>query len=141
MEKKSKKIFVSSDVLYAFVDRAHAKYPQAAAYFRYFAQEKYQVFTSYLHVLSTYREIYSKISPSLARDFLRALSLSSINVLYPTESDMKAALKTLINYKNSELTFDQSQMAVFANRNSIPQVCTFDYVHPLFGLSAFYLPI
>jgi len=54
---------------------------------------------------------------------------------------MKAALKTLINYKNSELTFDQSQMAVFANRNSIPQVCTFDYVHPLFGLSAFYLPI
>lgn len=141
MEKKSKKIFVSSDILYAFVDRAHTKYPQAAAYFRYFAQEKYQVFTSYLHVLNTYREIYAKISPSLARDFLRALSLSSINVLYPLESDMKAALKTLINYRNSELTFDQSQMAVLANRNSIPQVCTFEYVHPLFGLSAFYLPI
>ena len=101
MEKKSKKIFVSTDVLYAFVDRAHAKYPQAAAYFRYFAQEKYQVFTSYLHVLNTYKEIYSKISPSLARDFLRAFTLSSVNVLYPTESDMKAALKTLINYRNS----------------------------------------
>ncbi len=141
MEKKSKKIFVSSDILYAFVDRAHTQYPQAAAYFRYFAQEKYQVFTSYLHVLNTYREIYAKISPSLARDFLRALSLSSINVLYPLESDMKAALKTLINYRSSELTFDQSQMAVLANRNSIPQVCTFEYVHPLFGLSAFYLPI
>lgn len=141
MEKKSKKIFVSSDILYAFVDRAHAKYPQAAAYFRYFAQEKYQVFTSYLHVLNTYREIYAKISPSLARDFLRALTLSSVNVLYPTESDMKAALKTLINYRNSELTFEQSQMAVVANRNLIPQVCTFEYVHPLFGLTAFYLPI
>lgn len=141
MDKKSKKIFVSNDVLYAFVDRAHAKYPQAAAYFRYFAQEKYQVFTSYLHVLNTYREIYTKISPSLARDFLRALSLSSINILYPMESDMKAALKTLINYQSSELSFDQSQLAVLANRNAIPQVCTFEYVHPLFGLSAFYLPI
>lgn len=141
MEKKSKKIFVSNDVLYAFVDRAHTKHPQAAAYFRYFAQEKYQVFTSYLHVLNTYREIYTKISPSLARDFLRALSLSSINILYPMESDMKAALKTLINYQSSELSFDQSQLAVLANRNTIPQVCTFEYVHPLFGLSAFYLPI
>ena len=137
----SKKVFISWDVMYAFVDRANKQYPQAAAFFRYFAQEKYQVYTSYLNAIDTYRLIYEKISPSLARDFLRGLTLSSINILYPAENDTKVALKTLINYRNTELTFAQSQMAVLANRHSIPQVCTFEYLHPLFGLTAFYLPI
>jgi hypothetical protein len=137
----SKKVFITSQVLYAFVDRASPKYPEAAAYFRYFAQEKYHIYTGYLNISETYQEIYVKISPSLAKDFLRGVTLSSINVLYPTESDMKAALKTLINYRNSELTFMQSQMAVLSNRHGISQVCTFEYLHPLFGLSTFYLPI
>lgn len=141
MALTSKKVFVSSDLLYAFVDRANTQYPQASAYFRYFAQEKYHVYTGYLNVSQTYQQIYAQISPSLAKDFLKGITLSSINVLFPTESDMKAALKTLINYRNTELTFLQSQMAVLCNRHSIPQVCTFEYLHPLFGLSAFYLPI
>jgi predicted nucleic acid-binding protein len=137
----SKKVYVTSSVLYAFIDRAHPKHPQAAAYFRYFAQEKYQIFTSYLDVENAYKEIFQKISPSLARDFLRGLILSSINILYPTESDTKAALKALINYRSSELDFKASQMSVLATRNNVNQVCTFDYLHPLFGLNAFYLPI
>ena len=137
----SKKVFVEADIFYAFVNRAHEKHPEAAAYFRYFAQEKYQLFTSYPVIQEAYDLIYQKISPSLAKDFLRGITLSSINVLYPTESDMKAALKTLINYRNNELTFLHSQMSVLCNRHSIPQVCTFEYLHPLFGLSTFYLPI
>ncbi len=137
----SRKVFVESDVFYAFINRAHAKYPQAAAFFRYFAERKYQLFTSYPVVEEVYKEIYEKISPSLAKDFLRGLSLSSINILYPAESELKAALKTLINYQNTELTFRDSQTAVLANRNYVNQICTFKYIHPLFGLSAFSLPL
>lgn len=137
----SHKVFVSSDVLYAFVDRAHAKYPQASAFFRYFAEGRYQVFTSYPVIEEVYKQIYERISPSLARDFIRGISLSSINILYPSESDLKATLKTLINYQNTELTFKDSQTAVLANRNYINQICTFEYLHPLFGLTAFNLPI
>jgi predicted nucleic acid-binding protein len=137
----SKKVFIESSVFYAFINRADPKYPQAGAYFRYFAQEQFQVFTSYPVLDDVYIDIFEKISPSLARDFIRGLSLSSINVLYPTESDLKAALKTLINYRNSELTFKDAQTAVLANRNYISQICTFKYIHPLFGLSAFNLPL
>lgn len=132
---------VTSEVLYAFVDRAHAKYPQATAYFRYFSEQKYQVYTTYSLVLEAYDLIFDKISPSLARDFLRGITLSSINIIYPTEGDTKTAIKTLVNYKNSELTFVQAQMSVVCNKHSIPQVCTFEYLHPLFGLTSFYLPI
>lgn len=128
-------------MFYAFINRAHERHVQATAYFRFFAQEQYQIFASYNVIEETYKEIYEKISPSLAKDFLRGISLSSLNILYPTESDLKAALKTLINYRNTELTFNDSQTAVMADRNHISQICTFKYLHPLFGLSAFVLPI
>lgn len=138
----SKKVFVTGSVLYSFVDRAHNQHPQAAAFFRYFAQEKYQVYTSYLDLEEAYRAIYIKISPSLARDFFKGIMLSSLNILYPNESDTKSALKTLAsNNTSSDLTFRDCQDAVLANRNNIAQICTFDFLHQLFGLSAFYLPI
>lgn len=141
MAIQSKKVFIESDVFYAFVNRAHTRYPQAGAYFRYFAQEKFQIFTSYPVAEDVYREIYEKISPSLAKDFVRGLSLSSINVLYPAESDHKAAIKTLINYQSTELTLRESQTAVLSNRNYISQICTFKYLHPLYGITAFNLPL
>ncbi len=137
----SKKVCIDPSAFIAFIDRAHPKHPQAAAFFRFFAQEKYRVFTSYLSIEEVYGYIYEKISPTLAKDFIRALTLSNINILYPNEADMKAALKTLINYGNTELSFKDAQTAVLADRNGISQICTFDYLHPLFGQTAFYLPI
>jgi len=141
MASISKKVFVETDILYSFINRADSRYPQASAYFRFFAQEKFQVFTSYAVLEESYKDIYEKISPSLAKDFLRGMSLSSVNVLYPTESDFKAALKSLINYQNTELTFREAQTAVLSNRNYISQICTFRYVHPLFGIGVFNLPL
>jgi len=141
MASQSKKVFIEADIFYAFVNRAHERHPEAAAYFRYFAQEKYQVFSSYPVIREAYDDIYQKISPSLAKDFIRGVSLSSINIFYPTESDLKAALKALINFRNTELTLEQAQTAVLANRNTIPQICTFEYLHPLFGQGAFFLPL
>ena len=141
MANISKKVFIETGVLYAFINRADPKHPQSAAYFRYFSQENYQVFTSYPVVDEVYEKIYEKISPSLAKDFIRGMSLSSINILYPTESDLKASLKTLINFQNTDLTLRDSQSAVLANRNSIGQICTFEYLHPLFGINTSNLPI
>lgn len=141
MATLSKKVFVESDIFYSFINRADEHYPQASAFFRYFAEQKFQVFTSYPVQENVYQQIYERISPSLAKDFMRGMSLSSINILYPTESDAKAALKSLINYQNTELTFREAQTAVLSNRNYIGQICTFRYVHPLFGISAFNLPI
>lgn len=141
MAVQSRKVLAEASVFYAFINRADSKHPQAAAYFRYFAEHKYQVFTSYPVIEEVYGQIYEKISPSLAKDFIRGINLSNINILYPTESDLKAALKTLINYQSTELTFRESQTAVLSNRNYINQICTFEYLHPLYGLTAFNLPI
>ena len=137
----SKKVYIARSGFYAFIDRVHPKYGQASAYFRYFSQEGYTLYTDSMTLIDVYNQIYKEISPSLAKDFLRTVLLGNINVIFPDESDIKAALKTLINYQSTELTFGQALRAVLANRRGVGQIFTFDYLHPLFGLSVFYLPI
>jgi|SRR5579872_5832949 len=141
MQIASKKVYIAPSVFFAFIDRAHPKYQTASAYFRYFALEEYALYTDSVSVSKAYSDIYEKISPSLAKDFLRSLYIGNFNLLYPEESDSKAALKTLVNYRTTDLTFPDAMVAVLANRNHISLVCSFEYLHPLFGLSLFYLPI
>lgn len=137
----SKKVYIASDMFVAFIDRAHPKHVHATAFFRYFALEHYQLYTSIVTMNESYNSFYASISPSLAKDFLRAMSLTAINILYPETSDIKTVYKTLLTSNSSELTFSKALMAAMCDRRSIPQICTFDYLHSLFGLTVFYLPI
>lgn len=137
----SKKVFIATDGFVAFIDRAHPKHLHASAQFRYFAQNNFQVYTSVVTLNEVYNDLYNHISPSLARDFLRAMELTNINVLYPEESDLKKSLRIVIDGQVVQLTFHKALMAVICNKKSIPQVCTFEYFPSLFGLQLFYLPI
>jgi predicted nucleic acid-binding protein len=137
----SKKVFLAPSAFFAFIDRAHPMHEQAAAFFRYFAQEKYQLFTDMPSILEVYRLIYANISPSLAKDYLRTMSITGMNILYPEESDGRAALKALIAYQSTDLTYANALLSVLAYKRGISQICTFEYLHPLFGLQNFYLPI
>lgn len=137
----SKKVFLASDLFVAFVDRAHPKHIHAVAFFRYFASQRLELYSNMSIIIASYQNIYQNISPSIARDFMRAITLGSVNIIYPDESDFKAALKALVTYQSTELTFDEALMAVEADKRRIPAICTFEYLHPLFGLSTFFLPI
>lgn len=137
----SKKVYIASDMFVAFMDRAHPKHVQASAFFRYFAQEHYQLYATVLSVNETYTTVYNTISPSLARDFLRVMALSSINIVYPEPGDLKLAVRTLESSNSVDLTFTKAMMAVTCNRKSVPQIATFEYLHSLFGLQVFYLPM
>ena len=137
----SRKVFIANDMFVAFIDRAHPKHIHAVAFFRYFATERFELYSNIPIVIASYQKIYQDISPSIARDFLRSISLGNINIIYPDESEFKNALKALITYQSTELTFDEALMAVEADKRRIPAICTFEYLHPLFGLSTFFLPI
>ncbi|MBI5044655.1 MAG: PIN domain-containing protein [Candidatus Levybacteria bacterium] len=137
----SKKVYLDSSVFVAFIDRAHIKYDQATAYFRYFALEEYQLFSDPYTLIDAYNRLYNDISPSLAKDFMRVMALSNITMVYPEESDVKNALKAIVNFKTTDLTYPKALLSVLANRRGVPQICSFDYMPALFGLSMFYLPI
>jgi predicted nucleic acid-binding protein len=119
MATTSKKVYLAPSSLYAFIDRAHEKHPQASAYFRYFSQEEYMLYMDALNLNETYDIIYKKMSPSLAKDFLRIISLSDINIISPEESEIKATFKTISNYNALDLTFSEAVMAVIASKRNI----------------------
>ena len=138
---QSKKVYIAPDGFIAFIDRAQKKHVHAAAFFRYFAQENYQLYANVVSINETYTTLYNTISPSLARDFLRAIYLSNINILFPETADMKTAIKILETSNSVDLTFAKALMAVTCNKKSVPQIMTYEYLHALFGLQVFYLPV
>lgn len=137
----SKKVYIAPDGFVAFIDRGHPKHVAASAYFRYFAQEGFQLYTSFVTINIAYDELYKTISPGIAKDFLRAMYLSSVNIIYPEPSDIKLAIKTVATSSSIELTFSKALMSVLCNKRSIPQIYTFEFLHTLFGLQTFYLPV
>lgn len=137
----SKKVYISGDGFVAFIDRGHPKHVHASAFFRYFAQESFQLYTTFASIDETYMDLYRNISPALAKDFLRAIYMSSINIIYPESADVKSAIKTVATSNLVELTFSKALVSVICNKRSIPQVCTFEYLPSLFGLQVFYLPV
>lgn len=137
----SKKVYLTPSVFESFIDRAHPKHEQASAFFRFFGDEEYILYTDSQTIMSTYTIIYKDISPSLGKDFMRTMLISDINILYPEEADIKAALKALMAYQSNELSFSQALIAVLAEKREISQICTFDYLHPLFGQTPFFLPM
>jgi len=137
----TKKIILAPDVVYAYIDRGSEKHQQAVAFFRYFSEQNYRVFLDTLSLNQAYNDIYNKMSQDLAKDFIRIISLSDMNLIYPDEAETKAAVKALVNYRTLDLTFSQAIMAVVASRRNITQVVTFSYLPPLLGMQTFYLPI
>ncbi len=141
MATLSKKVYLAPSSFLAFIDRAHQKHEQAMAFFRYFAQEQYQLYTDIFVIYDVYRQIHSQISPNFARDFLRTIAFSAITIVYPNEIEFRTGLKVFVNYRSADLTFEKALTATMADRRGISQVCTLDYFHSLFGLTTFYLPI
>ncbi len=133
------KIFLAEDAFLAFLDRADIKHLHAGAFFRYFAQEHFFLYTNISIITSTYQKISDTLSESLAKDFVKALNLSAVAILSPDDSEIKTALKVVAG--TSGLSFQEALMLVMAERRGISQVCTFANLHQLFGIHAFYLPV
>lgn len=138
---QSKKVFITTDGFICFIDRAKPKHLHAGAYFRYFAQQNLQLYTTDVVINESYSALANTISPSIARDFIRALQISSINIIYPEEPDIKKSMRLIAESQSAELTLGDALTAIICDKRSIPQVYTFSYFPSLFGLHIFYLPI
>jgi predicted nucleic acid-binding protein len=138
---QSKKVLLAPDILFAFIDRAHPKHEHASAYLRFFAQEEYTLFITLPSIITVYEQMYKDMSMSLAKDLIRTMSISDVNLIYPDDNDMKGTVKVLANTQTNEMTFPKALLLVCADRRKIPQLCTLEYINPLFGISLFALPI
>jgi predicted nucleic acid-binding protein len=136
----SKKVFLTPSVLFALLDRNHPKHSQADAYFRFFAKEQYQLFVTISSVVRTYNDIRKHMSYSIAKDFLRAMFVGNIQIVYPDEPTTRATLKLLLSDTQYEISFEQALTNVSADRRQISQICSFEFSRFYFGINLFTLP-
>lgn len=137
----SKRVLLTSGVLFAFIDRNHPKHNQASAYFRFFAQEKYNLYVTLSSVVKTYNDLRKHMSYAIAKDFVRAMFVGNIEILYPDEASTKTALKLILSETQRDFNnFDHALINVLADRNQIPQICSFEFSRFFFGISLFNLP-
>lgn len=137
---RSKKVLTTREILFSFIDRQHTKHAEAEAYFRFFANEGYHIYTPSFAVMDTYAQIRKHMSFSIAKDFLRTIYLGSIEIIYPDESTTKNAIKLILSNTSDDLTMDQALINVIADKNQIPQIASFDYQYFYFGIQPFTLP-
>jgi predicted nucleic acid-binding protein len=136
----SKKVFITSSVMFAFIDRNHPKHNQASAYMRYFAQEKFQLYTAISSIIKTHNDLRIHMSYSIAKEYLRAMFVGNIEILYPDEAATKAALKLILSEAQQDSNFNHILINVLADRNQISQICSFEFAKLYFGISLFNLP-
>jgi len=136
----SKKILLTANVLFAFVDRNHPKHRQAAAFMRYFAQEKFQVFVPLTEINSTYSQLKKHVSYGIAKDLLRTVFVGDLEILYTDEAAAKTALKLALTPGQGDISFNQVLLNVLADKNQISQICSLEFLKTYFGISIFNLP-
>lgn len=135
----SKKIFVDSSTLIAFIDRASENHYRAIDAFQRLAYSEYHLYTSNLVIVDTYDQIQSSLGSATAKEFLSTIIQSKIDILYPAKSEIQAALKLVNFYTGRDLKLIDVINAVIMNKIGIVQIFTFNYWSNLLGSTAFSL--
>lgn len=130
---QSRKIFLDSSVLIAFIDRADANHAKSVKTMENLARLGYQLYTSSQNVNEVYAALARETGVSVALDFLQAMLQSDIELLFPQKADLITAHRMLRSNRDRQLTLREVLNATLMQKKGINQVLTFNYWHNLFG--------
>lgn len=129
----SKKIYVDSSVLYAFIDRADRNHRQAVRFMEHFSNQGAFLYTNYYTLQEVYGVANKQIGIAVAIDFLESILSSNVEILFPQKTDLIASFKLLKSNRNQQILFKETITATLMQRKGINQICTFTYWHGLLG--------
>jgi predicted nucleic acid-binding protein len=129
----TKKIFLDSSVLYAFVDRANANFAQSTNILKQLSNQGTYLYTSLQSVTETQAAISQQLGTTLGLEFLKLLTESNIEILYPQKSDFIAAYKIMKMNSAKQLSLKECLIVVLMNKKNIYEICTFGYWNNLMG--------
>lgn len=133
MALTSRKIFIDSSVLLAFVDRSEPNHPKAVKAMENLGRLGYQIYTSQQNISETYATLARETGISVALDFLQACLTSDMEILFPQKADLITALRVLKSNRDRQLTLRESLNATLMEKRGIMQILTFTYWQNLFG--------
>lgn len=130
----SKKIFIEASVFPAFIDRVNPNHAKASKIFEVLGRNKYQVFTSGMVVIQTFNALERDLGETLARDFLKAMLETNIQILYTNEPDLLAAFRYLKANPGRQISLSSIINANLIQRHGINSVLTFDFWPNIMGI-------
>lgn len=133
MNLRSKKIFIDSSVLLAFVDRSEVNHPKAVKTMEDLARVGCQIYTSQQNISEVYSALAREAGIAVAQDFLQACLQSDMEILFPQKADLLAAHRVLRANRDRQLTLREALNAALMQRRGITQVISFTYWQNLFG--------
>lgn len=133
MALQSRKIFIDSSVLIAFIDRADTNHSKATKSMENLARLGYHLYTSSQNISEVYAVLARETGVSVALDFLHASLQSDMEIVFPQKADLITAHKMLKANRDRQATLREVLNATLMQKRGIVQILTFNYWHNLFG--------
>ncbi len=133
----SKKIFLDSSVLYAFIDRADTNHNQALKIIEQLSLQGVYLYTSIQAIQETYAAISQHLGAALSVEFLSTILESNIEILQPQKSDLSSALKIIKANRDKSINLRETLTATLMQKKGIITILTFTYWPNILGSKSY----
>ena len=134
----TRKIFLDSSALYAFMDRTDTNYERVSKAMEQFSLQGASLFTNLQCAYETYNAINNQLGITLGFDFLQAMLESSIEILWPQKTDLIAAFRLIKLNRDKQLFLREALIAILMQKRGIPLILTCTYWNNLLGSSSYW---
>lgn len=135
MNQQSKKVFIESSFFVSFIDRTDFNHLKTTAVFEYLGKNEFQLYTSLQVVTSAFGFIEKNLSVSIAREFLKVMLETDIQIIYPYHPEVNSTYKFIISNPQHKSSVSEILNSALMDRNNIKYVLTHDFWHNSFGTS------
>ena len=133
MATTSRKIFIDSSILIAFIDRGAPNHLIAVKTIGDLARIGYHLYTSSQVVTDSYILFSRELGTAVALEFLQTMLQSAIEILFPQQADLITAYRILRVNRKRQIPSDEALNATLMQKKGIVQILTFSPWHNLFG--------
>lgn len=133
MAAATRKIFIDSSILIAFIDRGTPNHSKASKALEDLASIGYRLYTSSQVVTDSYDLLSRDCGNTVGLEFLQTILQSSIEILFPQRADLITAQRILNVNRDRQILLSEALNATLMQKRGIVQVLTFNYWNKLFG--------
>ena len=129
----SRKIFIDSSVLVAFIDRGDKRHLIATKAVEDLAGLNYNLYTSSQVLTDSHDLLLGSVGKTVALEFLQTLLQSGIEILFSQKADLITAHRILKVNNNRDISLNEALNATLMQKRGISQILTFNPWNKLFG--------
>lgn len=133
MTTQSRKIFIDSSILIAFIDRGDPNSSRASKAIGDLASLGYRLYTSSEVVIDSYDLLSRDVGMTVALEFLQIMFQTGIEILFPQKADLITAHRILNVNRDKQIALSEALNATLMQKRGIVQILTFVYWNNLFG--------